>query len=89
MQLTKLSKFFAICVSSALLTANGLPAAYAAGPADQAVRVRGTVVALTGDQLQVQSREGKAITVTLKTGWTASAVAKASINDIKPGVMVQ
>ena len=84
MHLPKLSKLFAIGVTSAMLTMNTLPAAVAAGPGDQ-VRVRGTVVALSGDQLQVKSRDGKAITVTLKAGWAASAVAKASISDIKAG----
>lgn len=84
MHVTKLSKLLAIGVTSAMLTINTLPAAFAAGPGDQ-VRVRGTVMALTGDQLQVKSRDGKPITVTLKAGWAASAVAKASISDIKAG----
>ncbi|MEM4987553.1 hypothetical protein V8G57_09165 [Collimonas sp. H4R21] len=83
-KLSKLSKLLAIIVTSAMLTINALPTALAAGPGDQ-VRVRGTVVALTGDQLQVKSRDGSAITVTLKAGWAASGVAKASISDIKPG----
>ncbi|MDM0074808.1 hypothetical protein QTH90_10475 [Variovorax sp. J2P1-59] len=70
-------------MTTTLLAVNVSSPAFA-GPADQ-VRVRGTVVSLNGDQLQVNSREGKPVTVTLKAGWKVSAVAKASIGDIKPG----
>lgn len=82
MHIPKLSKLFTIGLTSALLMGSGLSTAFAA---DQAVRVRGTVISLAGDQLQVKSREGQAVTVTLKTGWAVSAVAKASIGDIKAG----
>lgn len=87
MQLLKLCKLLTIGATSALLAVSVLAPAFAAGPADQ-VRVRGTVVSLSGDQLHVKSREGKPVTVTLKTGWKVSAVAKASIGDIKPGDFV-
>jgi hypothetical protein len=79
----KLSKFLTLG-ASALLAVNVFSSAFAAGPAEQ-VRVRGTVVSLAGDQLQVTSRDGKPVTVALKTGWKVSTVAKASIGDIKPG----
>ncbi len=82
MHVPKLSRFFAIGLTSALLVGTTLSTASAA---DDAVRVRGTVIALKGDQLQVQSREGKAVTVTLKKDWAVAAVAKASIGDIKTG----
>jgi len=87
MHFPQLSKLLTIGATSALLAVNVLSSAFAAGPADQ-VRVRGTIVSLAGDQLQVKSREGKPVTVTLKADWKVSAVAKASIGDIKPGDFV-
>ncbi len=84
MYFPKFSKLITIGATSALLAVNVFSPAFAAGPADQ-VRVRGTVVSLSGDQLQVKSREGKPVTIALKAGWRASAVAKASISDIKAG----
>jgi len=71
----------------AILASGGL-AASAASAAEQGVRVRGTVVALAGDQLQVKSRDGQAVAVKLKDGWMASAVKKASVSDIKSGDFV-
>ena len=82
-----LPRLIAIGATSALIAINALSPAFAAGPADK-VRVRGTVVSLNGDQLKVNSREGKPVTVTLQPGWKVSAVAKASIGDIKPGDFV-
>lgn len=88
MPISRLHKLLASSLAGILLTAGGLPAtASAAGAADQ-VRVRGQVASLAGDQLQVKSREGQLVTVTLKNGWVASAVMKASISDIKPGDFV-
>jgi len=84
MPFPQFSKLLAIGATGALLAASVLSSACAAGPVEP-VRVRGTVVALTGDQLQVKSREGQAVTVTLKTGWMVSAVANAGIGDIKAG----
>lgn len=86
MHFPKLPKLLTLGAST-LLAVNVLSTAFAAGPVDQ-VRVRGTVVSLAGDKLQVNSRDGKPVTVTLKTGWKVSAVAKASIGDIKPGDFV-
>jgi hypothetical protein len=80
MQRRHLDKFLAL----------GLFAVAAAAPtgafaADPGVRVRGTVVSRIGDELEVKSREGDSVRITLKPGWAASGVAKASIADIKPG----
>ncbi|WAI84841.1 MULTISPECIES: hypothetical protein [Achromobacter] len=88
MHLSTLRKYLINSVAGVALVAGGLTAAMAANPADQIVRVRGTVVSLAGDQLQVKSREGQALTITLNKGWMASAVVKASIGDIKPGDFV-
>lgn len=74
------SRFLALCVTTTLF----LVGASAAAAADM-VRVRGTVTSFSGNQLQVKSREGKPVTVTLKDGWKISAVAKASVSDIKTG----
>jgi hypothetical protein len=69
----------------ALGTFGSLGSAVAAEPAAQKIRVRGTVVALAGEQLQVKAREGNTVNIALKPGWSVAAVAKASVNDIKPG----
>lgn len=87
MQFPKASRLLAAGATSVLLAIGTLTAAVAAGPGDQ-VRIRGTVVSLSGDRLQVNSREGKPVTVTLKAGWKASAVVKANMSDIKPGDFV-
>ncbi|MBB3944255.1 hypothetical protein GGQ73_000178 [Rhizobium skierniewicense] len=55
--------------------------------ADQ-VRVRGTVESLEGKTLSVKTREGSDATITLKDDFKISSVAKASIDDIKPGDFV-
>jgi opacity protein-like surface antigen len=88
MDMSRLRKFVVGGLTGAILAASASTAAMAADAADQGVRVRGTVVSLSGDQLQVKSREGQALTLKLKDGWRASAVMKASIADIKPGDFV-
>jgi hypothetical protein len=52
------------------------------------VRVRGTVESLQGKTLSVKTREGTNAKITLKDDWKVSSVAKASIDDIKPGDFV-
>src|ERR1700684_2082369 len=52
------------------------------------VRVRGTVVGLDGSTLTVKTREGPNAALTLKPGWKVAGVAKASVEDIKPGDFV-
>jgi hypothetical protein len=52
------------------------------------VRVRGTIESLDGDTLKVKSREGKDVTIMLKSGWGVTGVVKASAADIKPGDFV-
>ncbi|NIF54934.1 MULTISPECIES: hypothetical protein [Burkholderiaceae] len=88
MDIARLRQLLARSLTGVVLATSGLAAATAAHAADQAVRVRGTVVSLAGDQLQVKSRDGQALTVKLKDGWRASAVVKARIGDIKPGDFV-
>jgi hypothetical protein len=52
------------------------------------VHVRGAVVSLDGSTLTVKTREGPTTAVTLKPGWKVAGVAKASVDDIKPGDFV-
>jgi hypothetical protein len=64
-----------------------MSASFAAQAADQ-VRVRGTVESLEGKTLSVKTREGTDAKIMLKDDWKVSSVAKASIDDIKPGDFV-
>ncbi|ARP86380.1 hypothetical protein [Bordetella genomosp. 9] len=88
MHIPRTRRFLIGSLTGAVLAFGGLSTAIAAGPSPENARVRGTVAALTGNQLQVNARDGTSVTVTLKEGWTASAVVKASIGDIKPGDFV-
>jgi hypothetical protein len=56
--------------------------------AAETVRVRGTVVGLDGSTLTVKTREGPNAMLMLKPGWKMAGVAKASVEDIKPGDFV-
>lgn len=70
-----------------MVLALGAFATVSAHAADKA-RVRGVVESLSGDTLMVKSREGKDVTVMLKSGWAVTGVVNASVNDIKPGDFV-
>jgi hypothetical protein len=52
------------------------------------VRVRGTVEKLDGSTLQVKSREGETLSITLAQPLTVNAVVKASLADIKAGTYI-
>jgi hypothetical protein len=52
------------------------------------INVRGSIVSYRGTTLQVKTREGEALDVTLADGWQVSSVAKADVTDIKPGDFV-
>jgi hypothetical protein len=67
-----------------MISVVGLQGAQAADKA----RVRGTVESLKGDTLMVKSREGKDVTIMLKSGWAVNGIVKASISDIKTGDFV-
>lgn len=73
-----------LAVTSVLLMGS-LNTALAADTMSQRLQLRGTVTALSGDMLQIQSREGKPLTVALQKGWKVSGVAKAQLSDIKKG----
>lgn len=73
-----------LAVSAVWLT----PSAVAQNNAEEKVNVRGSIVSFAGNSLQVKSREGKTVNVTLADGWRLAGVARASIADIKPGGFV-
>src|SRR5271154_4638044 len=52
------------------------------------IRVRGTIVGVDASTLTVKTREGPNAVLALKPGWKVTGVAKASIEDIKPGDFV-
>ncbi len=56
--------------------------------AAETVHVRGTIVGLEGSTLTVKTREGPTAAVALKPGFKVAGVAKASVDDIKPGDFV-
>jgi ribosome maturation factor RimP len=74
---------FALLAGTLVAITTGL----SAHAADQ-VRVRGTVESLDGSTLSVKTREGTEAKIMLKEGWKVSSVAKASMDDIKPGDFV-
>jgi len=84
MRSSKTFKFAALALATALATLSASPAALAA----DGVRVRGTVVSVTGDTLLVKSREGATVSITLNLGWKAGGIAKAKLADIKQGDFV-
>ena len=84
MQLSKSLKFATLAFATALATLAASTSALAA----DGVRVRGTVVSVTGDTLLVKSREGADVSIKLNMGWKAGGIAKAKLADIKQGDFV-
>lgn len=70
-----------------MVLALGAVTTLSAQAADKA-RVRGVVESLSGDTLMVKSREGKDVTIKLKSGWAVNGIVNASVTDIKPGDFV-
>jgi hypothetical protein len=75
-------------VGGALAMAAFLGAAGASPAQAETVRVRGTIVGLEGSTLTVKTRESPSAALALKPGWKVAGVAKASVEDIKPGDFV-
>ena len=84
MQSSKSLKFAALAFATALATLATSTSTLAA----DGVRVRGTVVSVTGDTLLVKSREGADVSIKLNLGWKAGGIAKAKLADIKQGDFV-
>jgi hypothetical protein len=78
---------FAVCSTFALTAFLGIGSTGSALGAED-VRVRGTIVGLDGSTLTVKTREGPNSALALKPGWKVTGVAKASMEDIKPGDFV-
>ncbi len=77
-------KFTAVAVATAAATL----ATSSAALATEGVRVRGTVVSVTGDTLVVKSRDGDNVNIALSLGWKTGGIAKANLADIKTGDFV-
>jgi hypothetical protein len=84
MEIEAMNLKFALAASAALAAVASLSPAQAA----ENVRIRGEVVSLDGSALTVKTREGPTAAVALKPGWGVTGVAKASVEDIKPGDFV-
>jgi hypothetical protein len=80
----KLASATGAALAFAFLVAAGVSAAGAA----ETVHVRGTIVGLDGSTLTVKTREGPNAAVMLKPGFKVAGIAKASVDDIKPGDFV-
>ena len=65
-----------------------LPAAEAAFAEGPAQRVRGEIVKLEGDVLQVKDREGKAVAVKLAPNFRVTELRKAELKEISAGIYV-
>ncbi len=52
------------------------------------VHVRGTITAVEGSKLTLKTREGKDLALTVGPDWKIGGVAKASLDDIKPGTFI-
>ncbi|MBV9555293.1 MAG: hypothetical protein JO032_21135 [Alphaproteobacteria bacterium] len=65
-----------------------LLAGAAAAQAPENVRVAGTVEALAGNVLEVKTKDGEAVSVTLVDNATVYGVEKRTLGDIKPGDFV-
>ena len=79
-----MTKTFRVLVVTAVVAAFAAVTAWAQAP----VRVRGTIEKIDGDLLMVKSREGADLNLKLKADASVRAVVKASLDDVKPGVMV-
>jgi hypothetical protein len=81
----KQSQAFRCAVALAALLGIGT---FSYAEAAETVRVRGTIVGLEGSMLTVKTREGPNAVLMMKPGWKMAGVAKASVEDIKPGDFV-
>jgi hypothetical protein len=78
----------ALAGAAAALAFLGIAASSSSVQAAETVHVRGAIVGLDGSTLTVKTREGPNATVALKPGFKVAGIAKASVDDIKPGDFV-
>jgi hypothetical protein len=79
-----MSKITQVLAVAAIATAFAAATVWAQAP----VRVRGTIEKVDGDLLAVKSREGADLNLKLKPDASVRGVVKASLADVKAGVMV-
>ncbi len=77
----------ALIGGTAILAFLGIAASLSVQAAEM-VHVRGAIVGLDGSTLTVKTREGPNAAVALKPGFKVAGIAKASVDDIKPGDFV-
>jgi len=65
-----------------------MTASLAVAQAPQIQVVRGTVEKIDGPTLVVKARNGSDVTIKLADNWTATALVKASLSDVKQGSFV-
>ena len=75
-------------VGASAVTALLAVAALSPTRAAEMVHVRGAIVSLDGSTLTVKTREGPDAAVALKPGFKIAGIAKASVDEIKPGDFV-
>ncbi|VXC79131.1 conserved exported hypothetical protein [Burkholderia sp. 8Y] len=63
-------------------------AAFAQTPAAKPTRIRGDIVAISGDTLTVHRRSGDTVKVTVKADTPVTALRNIALQDIKPGEFV-
>jgi hypothetical protein len=80
--------FFKTLPFAAIALAAATAFASTAASAAEGVRVRGTVVSVTGSTLLVKSRDGDDVAIALDAGWKAGGIAKAKLSDIRVGDFV-
>jgi RNase P/RNase MRP subunit p29 len=71
-----------------LLAAATLGVAFLASAQTPPQRIRGDVVALDGNTLQVKTRAGESVTVHLADNFAVSAVAKRDLSAVVPGTFI-
>jgi len=59
-----------------------------ARPAEAASNLRGTIVNVEGDAMQVKESNGTSVTVHLAKDAKIASVSKASLSDVKPGTFI-
>lgn len=79
---------FALGLTSILSVTVLATTAHAEDKKTPPIHVRGSIVAYTGSNLKVKTREGETVDVTLADGWKVASVAEAKVTDIKPGDFV-
>ncbi len=60
-------------------------AAFAQSAMAEPVNVRGAIVSSSDQTLKVKTREDETVDIALAEGWMVSGVARADLDDIKPG----